>query len=211
MNRLFAERIILSLKDNLEKQDMEFDLYDDMRRAEMLFGKELPAIVDCVNEARNYGKTTRRNAQIIIDLMEMKLAEQALLSFDLEEFKIDDTEFCNLIEKAFRLYKEGEIDISTQKLWDAFERIKTYYLPKKKKSSEELIEKISKGNSPYRDMLDAEFEALTKIGNRFRIRHHENGTADIKFSEHYDYFFHRCLALVKLATTIINEEKEKEA
>lgn len=53
-----------------------FELVDDMSRAEKLFGKEIPAIVDCIEESRSYSGTIRRNAQIIIDLLEIELAEQ---------------------------------------------------------------------------------------------------------------------------------------
>lgn len=80
MNRQYAERIISALKDDLENDHKGFELSDDMSRAEKLFGKEIPAIVDCTEEARNYSSTIRRNAQTIIDLLEMELAEQAGIS-----------------------------------------------------------------------------------------------------------------------------------
>lgn len=63
MNRQYAEKIISALKDDLENDYNGFELTDDMSRAEKLFGKELPAIVDCTEEARSYGGTIRRNAQ----------------------------------------------------------------------------------------------------------------------------------------------------
>lgn len=76
MNRQYAEKIISALKDDLENDHNGFEPVDDMSRAEKLFGKELPAIVDCMEEARSYSGTIRRNAQIIVDLLEIELAEQ---------------------------------------------------------------------------------------------------------------------------------------
>ena len=42
-------------------------------------------------------------------------------------------------------------------------------------------------------------DALRKIGNNFRIRHHERDKIDISDPRHYDYFFNRCLSLIALA------------
>lgn len=134
MNKQYAEKVISALKDDLENDYNGFELADDMSRAEKLFGKEIPAIVDCTEEARSHGGTIRRNAQIIIDLLEMELAEQAVLSFDLDAFRINDAEFYTLVEQSFQLYKETKISMATEKIWDAFERIKTYYYQFKKRN-----------------------------------------------------------------------------
>ena len=150
MNRQYAEKIISALKDDLENDYKGFELADDMSRAEKLFGKELPAIIDCMEEAKYYSGTIRRNAQTIIDLLEMELAEQATLSFDLAAFRINDTEFCKLVEQSFQLYKEAKIGMATEKVWDAFERIKTYYQQyDKKTSANRLLDVISKGDADY--------------------------------------------------------------
>ena len=39
-------------------------------------------------------------------------------------------------------------------------------------------------------------QALTAIGNDFRIRHHETTKAEIEASEDVDYLYHRMYALV---------------
>lgn len=211
MNRRYAEKIILALKDDLENDYKDFEIVDDMSRAEKLFGKELPEIVDCIEEARSYSGTIRRNAQTIIDLLEMELEEQATLSFDLAAFRINDTEFCELVEKAFQLYKESKIDMATEKIWDAFERIKTYYQKyDKKTSADRLLDVISKGDVAYKAMLKEEFSVLTKLGNEFRIRHHETDKKDICYFEHYDYLFHRCLSVLQLTTIALNEMNTSE-
>ena len=211
MNKQYAEKIIFNLKDDLENDYIGFKLADDMSRAEKLFGKELPAIVDCMEEAKNYSGTIRRNSQTIIDLLEMELAEQAILSFDLATFRIGDTEFCKLVEQSFQLYKEAKIGMATEKVWDAFERIKTYYQQCDKKSSaDRLLDVISKDNAAYKEMLQEEFSALTKLGNGFRIRHHETNKKDICCNEHYDYLFHRCLSVLKLATGVLSKVQPDE-
>ena len=44
-----------------------------------------------------------------------------------------------------------------------------------------------------------EFNTLTKIGNSFRIRHHETDKIEIQDIRYYDYFFNRCLSLIAIA------------
>ena len=204
VNRQYAERIIAALKDDLENDNEQSKLADDMNRAEKLFGKEIPEIYDCMEDFQMNSGTICRNAQIIIDLLEVGLADQATLSFDLADFQINDREFCKLVEKSFQQYKEAKIDVATETIWDAFERIKTYY-PQcgKKISAEKVLDVTSKNNADYRDILEEEFTALTKIGNEFRIRHHERNKKDIFCDEHYDYLFNRCVSVLKLVTSVL--------
>ena len=57
-----------------------------------------------------------------------------------------------------------------------YERLKTYYTTlNKQKSAEKIVNDMAAGQAPYVTLFDAEFRALTKIGNDFRIRHHETG------------------------------------
>lgn len=211
MNKQYAERIISVLKSDLENDPVGGKLVDDMCCAEKLFGKEIPEICDCMDNARAFSGTICRNAQIIIDLLELGLAEQAMLSFDLAEFRINDAEFCKIVEQSFQLYKEAKIGMATEKVWDAFERIKTYCLPyDKKASADRLLDVMSKGNADYRTMLKEEFSALTKLGNEFRIRHHETNKKDICCNEHFGYLFRRCLSVLKLATNALIEVKPDE-
>lgn len=109
----------------------------------------------------------------------------------------------DLIEEALVLYKsprpESRRD-AMEKIWDAFERIKTYYPNlNKKQSADKVIDNISQGNADYKNMIEEEFHKLTSIGNSFRIRHHETDKIDITDPNFYDYFFERCLSTVLLA------------
>ena len=113
-----------------------------------------------------------------------------------------------MITKSFELYKDSKIELATQQLWDAFDRIKTYDKQlEKKDSAKNLVILMSKGNEDYKEILNKEFSNLTSIGNHFRIRHHETFKKDIICKEHYDYLFHRCLALLHLATKAIRENE----
>ena len=104
-----------------------------------------------------------------------------------------------LIRIAEDLYNKGEYSYAVEKIWDAFERIKTYYSTlDKKKSAEKIINDISYGNEHIKKMFDNEFKLLTDTGNSYRIRHHEINKIDIIKELHYKYFYKRCLALISV-------------
>ncbi|MGM1091798.1 hypothetical protein ACS0SG_04580 [Streptococcus dysgalactiae] len=104
-----------------------------------------------------------------------------------------------LIRTAEVSYNKGEYSYAVEKIWDAFERIKTYYPTlDKKKSAEKMINDISYGNEHIKKMFDNEFKVLTDTGNSYRIRHHEINKIDISKELHYKYFYKRCLALISV-------------
>lgn len=88
---------------------------------------------------------------------------------------------------------------AVEKIWDALERLKTYYSADKKVSSNRLAEEMAGGSQPYIDLFEEEFLKLSKIGNSFRIRHHETDKTEITDLRHYDYFFNRCLSIIALS------------
>jgi hypothetical protein len=96
-------------------------------------------------------------------------------------------------------YPEASRD-AAEKIWDAFERLKTYYTEMSKRdSAARIVSNMSNGQSDYNTLFEDEFKALTTIGNNFRIRHHETDKVNITDVRYYDYFFNRCLALIALA------------
>lgn len=118
---------------------------------------------------------------------------------------LDDSTIINeagleeLIRTAEDLYNKDEYSYAVEKIWDAFERIKTYYSTlDKKKSAEKIINDISYGNEHIKKMFDNEFKVLTDTGNSYRIRHHEINKIDISKELHYKYFYKRCLALISV-------------
>ena len=108
-----------------------------------------------------------------------------------------------LLQEAILLHRSpypADIRNAVEKLWDAYERLKTYYTTMNKRdSAAKIVSDISGGQADYITLFDTEFQALTKIGNNFRIRHHETDKVEITDVRHYDYFFNRCLSLIALA------------
>ena len=106
-----------------------------------------------------------------------------------------------LLSEANAYYRSGNKQIAVEKIWDAFERLKTYYSPtlNKAQSADKIIDNMSNSEPNYKTIYEAEFKALTNIGNNFRIRHHETTKIDITDNRQYDYFYKRCLALVSVA------------
>jgi len=89
-----------------------------------------------------------------------------------------------------------------EKIWDAFERVKTYYVEKNKKQSvEELIQLVANKNSGIEQLINTEAKALTKIGNDFQIRHFETNKIEITDNKHIDYLFYRMISLIHLFLT----------
>ncbi|HPX74924.1 MAG TPA: hypothetical protein PLT60_03605 [Candidatus Pacearchaeota archaeon] len=113
------------------------------------------------------------------------------------------------IKKADDLYNKGDSDLAVEKIWDAFERIKTYFCPEfdlnKKESANEIIKVLACGNKEFGLVFEQEFFELTNIGNKFMIRHHETDKIEINDNLHYEYLYKRCLSLVIIILEKLNE------
>jgi len=115
-----------------------------------------------------------------------------------------DKELNSLInESKSRFLNPNDKQIALEKIWHAFERIKTYYGPNKKLSAQTLTSKIATDISE--DILEKEFLSLTKIGNEYRIRHHEKGKVELKDTSQIEYLYFRVLTLIDLCIRKINE------
>jgi len=127
------------------------------------------------------------------------LSEEILIDSE----QISESGTRELVKNAIALYKmpnPAARQDSVEKIWDALERLKTYYTDLDKKgSATKVVNDMSNGQAEYITVFDAEFRALTEIGNSFRIRHHETNKIDITDNRHHDYFFNRCLSLIALA------------
>lgn len=115
------------------------------------------------------------------------------------EYDTDDQELNELLASAVR----GILDPrpaarrrGLEQLWDAWERLKTYR-GKKKESISHILRDAAAGNEELFKRLDAEAQALTRIGNDFRIRHHERDRVKVEEADQVDYLFWRMLALVR--------------
>ncbi|WP_436517136.1 hypothetical protein [Ekhidna sp. To15] len=121
-----------------------------------------------------------------------------------QESNTNDQELNELINEAkSRFLKPNDKQIALEKIWDAFERVKTYYSGDKKKSSTQLISKIS--TDIDKDEFNNEFITLTKIGNNYRIRHHETDKKELTDVRQIDYLFFRVLSLIDLCIIKIRE------
>jgi hypothetical protein len=146
------------------------------------------------------------NAIFKLNNINVELRNGEVHSISNKAIGLDDSTIINeagleeLIRTAEDLYNKGEYSYAVEKIWDAFERIKTYYYPtlNKKKSAEKIINDISYGNEHIKKMFDNEFKVLTDTGNSYRIRHHEINKIDISKELHYKYFYKRCLALISV-------------
>ncbi|GAA1290428.1 hypothetical protein Psi02_15400 [Planotetraspora silvatica] len=88
-----------------------------------------------------------------------------------------------------------------EKLWDAFERLKTLELgggTLKKSSASQLITRAASGSESFRELLDTEFKALSTIGNKFTIRHHEHDQEELPTDAAIDYLFLRLSSVIAL-------------
>lgn len=118
-----------------------------------------------------------------------------------------------LVTDAENYYRDGNKQIAVEKLWDAFERLKTYYSLKldKKNSANKVVETMSHKEPHFQKLYEDEFKVLTEIGNGFRIRHHETTQTDITDDRQYDYFYQRCHALISTAILYLEESVKSEA
>ena len=134
-----------------------------------------------------------------------RVEETAVLSDEIEAdiSAITEPGLKELLITAARKHKSPYPDDqkdAVEKIWDALERLKTYYTGMDKKSSAaKIVSDMAGGQADYIELFNAEFKALTDIGNNFRIRHHETNKIDITDIRHYDYFFNRCLSLISTA------------
>lgn len=88
----------------------------------------------------------------------------------------------------------GEERIGLEKLWDAFERLKTLEPGADKKASvQALLDRAASGE--MRACMEREAMELTEIGNRMQIRHFERSKFPVT-DDDVDYLFTRMVALV---------------
>lgn len=117
-------------------------------------------------------------------------------------FKTGDDETDRLLEAARHRVaspKEDDRRDALEKLWDAFERLKTLEPGSGKRAqADTLLNRAAAPGTKFRDMLGEEAHALTGIGNTFRIRHSEVNQERLGPPEQVDYVFGRMFAFVRM-------------
>lgn len=106
-----------------------------------------------------------------------------------------------LLAEACRNFKDSAptaVRQAVEKLWDAWERLKTLRDRGDKRASAQAMLEATAGDPDFLKVLEQEAKVLTEIGNSFQIRHFETNRFQLSTPEHYEYLFHRLYALVHL-------------
>ena len=121
--------------------------------------------------------------------------------FETFRFETGDVTLDQILEDARSKYlstnKKAHKE-AVERLWDAWERLKTLENPDNKKDSITKLLDMAASESEFRKMLEEEAVELTNIGNKFHIRHTEIGQIEIERTEQFDYLFHRLISLILL-------------
>lgn len=159
---------------------------------------EIFARCDCPDSFSSEVNLLLQNADLAYKILGGKI-EATQVRLETKEI-IREIGLKELVEQATTLYNSSnhsDKQLAVEKLWDAFERLKTYY-GDKKTSADRIITNMANGDDNYAKLLKDEFKALTDIGNNYRIRHHEMDKIGITDTNYHRYFFQRCFALVDL-------------
>ena len=116
-------------------------------------------------------------------------------------FKTEDKILDAILEEARRKILCPSVkarEESLEKLWDAWERIKTLERSKDKKQSIKVLLDKASSEPDFRQVLEDEARKMTDIGNNFKIRHAEVDQTPLQKPEHIDYLFHRLFALIRM-------------
>ncbi|MCE0913011.1 AbiJ-NTD4 domain-containing protein [Pseudomonas sp. NMI760_13] len=84
-----------------------------------------------------------------------------------------------------------------ERLWDAFERLKSLADADKKTSIAIILDTVA-SEKTFRGILESEAKQLTEIGNSFLIRHYEKRQVPVIDTDHVDYLFHRLFSFINL-------------
>jgi hypothetical protein len=159
----------------------------------------LTALCQLTNAPDNNAKLDRDAALAALSRLR-DLAMRYRESLACAIFDTSDPLLDGLLDTARRKFLDSDLHDrreALEKLWDAWERLKTLESSDKQHSIRLLLDKVC--NEPaFRRVLETEARALTEIGNSFMIRHSEIGRVPIQDDEHVDYLFHRMFALIRL-------------
>ncbi len=87
---------------------------------------------------------------------------------------------------------------ATEKLWDAWERLKSLEVQGNKRLSVARLLDQCSPEPKFRALLELEAKELTEIGNTFHIRHFEADKVGLQNAEQNGYLFHRMFSLIHL-------------
>jgi hypothetical protein len=126
--------------------------------------------------------------------LEKSLADSPVLREPLGHatFKTGDPLLDGLLQSAQSKFLTNNLELrkeALEKIWDAWERLKTLEPGQDKKDSARALLDKTSTEPAFRESLEVEAKALTEIGNKFMIRHTEIGKVPIASAEQVEYFF----------------------
>ncbi|MDW8743705.1 hypothetical protein Q7W37_11910 [Streptococcus suis] len=124
--------------------------------------------------------------------------------------QVADITVNELIEESKLYIRKNSIDekqIALEKIWDAFERFKTYFGEDKKKSILQILKIVSNGNQSLFEELEKECRSLTDIGNKFQIRHFEINKSKLDSVESKEYLYFRMLSFLGYCIPVLSSSK----
>lgn len=116
-------------------------------------------------------------------------------------FRTPDETLNRLLEEARVKFMSPDDSIrreSLERLWDAWERLKTLLNPEDKRLSVQAMLDRCAREPALRAFLEVEAKCLTEAGNKFHIRHSEIGQVEVELPQQVDYLFHRLFSLISL-------------
>ena len=124
-------------------------------------------------------------------------------------FRSGDAETDRLLEDSRRLIFSPHIEDrrnGLEKLWDAFERIKTLEPGNDKQARATVLLGKTARAPRFRAFLENEAKELTAIGNNLQIRHFETTQEKLERPEQVDYLFHRMFSFIRLVLRATGRE-----
>jgi hypothetical protein len=140
-------------------------------------------------ELTSEGKATRFGPPLLRDALADAL------------FHTGDAETDRLLEDSRGLIFSPHIEDrrnALEKLWDAFERIKTLEPGADKRTQVTALLNKATQAPRLRAFLENEAKELTAIGNNLQIRHFEKTQEKLSRPEEVDYLFHRMFSFISL-------------
>lgn len=116
-------------------------------------------------------------------------------------FRTGDRTLDNMLEECRAKFSDRNPLIrreALERLWDAWERIKSLADSNDKKKSVKIILDAITSEPSLRARLEEEATELNSIGNSHLIRHSEVNQVPIIDVDHVDYLFHRLFAMIQL-------------
>jgi hypothetical protein len=117
------------------------------------------------------------------------------------EFQTGNAELDDMLRSARAKFLDRDHVIrreSLEKLWDAWERLKTIEPGEDKKEQTTALLSRLPVSQEFRVLVEREAKELTEIGNNFRIRHSETNRQEITNDTEVDYLFYRMFSLIWL-------------